>query len=208
MFWRHGVWMLRGSSQWCCRVPRLASKRRPAGTGVATWRAPVRRGHAGRACLERLFAAERTSDERGEAADRCSPAAEELSALGIDRAHADPKPLRATSIQRRRIGGLAYERVTFEHDPVLPKTLAVEGRVARRGGGARVPAPRRPQALAGVGTWRGSGRRGRLGAVSNRPTASSPGGSTSRCRCSPATVAGAANGRPIRIWIDSAMWRA
>jgi pimeloyl-ACP methyl ester carboxylesterase len=57
----------------------------------------------------------------------CSPAAEELSALGIDRAHADPKPLRATSIQRRRIGGLAYERVTFEHDPVLPKTLAVEG---------------------------------------------------------------------------------
>jgi pimeloyl-ACP methyl ester carboxylesterase len=57
----------------------------------------------------------------------CSPAAEELSALGIDGAHADPKPLRTTSIQRRRIGGLAYERVTFEHAPVLPKTLAAEG---------------------------------------------------------------------------------
>ncbi|MGO9152876.1 alpha/beta hydrolase [Mycobacterium sp.] len=57
----------------------------------------------------------------------CSAAAEELSALGIDGAHADPKPLRTTSIQRRRIGGLAYERVTFEHDPVLPKTLAAEG---------------------------------------------------------------------------------
>jgi pimeloyl-ACP methyl ester carboxylesterase len=61
----------------------------------------------------------------------CSAAAEELSALGIDGAHADPKPLRATSIQRRRLpglgAGLAYERVTFEHDPALPKTLAAEG---------------------------------------------------------------------------------
>jgi len=57
----------------------------------------------------------------------CSPAAEELSVAGIDGAHADPKPLRTTSIQRRRIGGLAYERVTFEHDPGLPKTLAAEG---------------------------------------------------------------------------------
>jgi pimeloyl-ACP methyl ester carboxylesterase len=57
----------------------------------------------------------------------CSAAAEELSALGIGGAHADPKPLRAISIQRRRIGGLAYERLTFEHDPALPKTLAAEG---------------------------------------------------------------------------------
>ena len=32
----------------------------------------------------------------------CSAAAEELSTLGIDGAHADPKPLRATSIQRDR----------------------------------------------------------------------------------------------------------
>src|SRR4051812_27221669 len=47
----------------------------------------------------------------------CGAAAEELSALGIDGAHADPKPLRVTSIQRRRIAGLAYERMTFEHDP-------------------------------------------------------------------------------------------
>jgi pimeloyl-ACP methyl ester carboxylesterase len=57
----------------------------------------------------------------------CEPAAEELSQLGIDGAHADPKPLRATSIQRRRITGLAYERMTFEHDPKLPETLAAEG---------------------------------------------------------------------------------
>jgi pimeloyl-ACP methyl ester carboxylesterase len=57
----------------------------------------------------------------------CAAAAEELSTLGIDGAHADPKPLRPTSIQRRRMGGLAYERLTFEHDPALPKTLAAEG---------------------------------------------------------------------------------
>src|SRR5215510_7148790 len=52
--------------------------------------------------------------------DTCSAAAEELSELGIDGAHSEPKPLRPTSIRRRRIAGLAYERMTFEHDPVLP----------------------------------------------------------------------------------------
>src|ERR1700753_3140699 len=57
----------------------------------------------------------------------CSAAAEEVSELGIDRAHADPKPVRVTSLRRRRIGGLAYERMTFEHDPALPKTLEAGG---------------------------------------------------------------------------------
>jgi pimeloyl-ACP methyl ester carboxylesterase len=57
----------------------------------------------------------------------CEPAAEELSTLGIDGAHTAPKPLQATSIRRHRIGGLAYERMTFEHDPQLPATLAAEG---------------------------------------------------------------------------------
>ena len=59
----------------------------------------------------------------------CAAAAEELSALGIDGAHADPKPLRATAIQRRRLpgAGVTYERMTFEHDPALPKTLAADG---------------------------------------------------------------------------------
>jgi pimeloyl-ACP methyl ester carboxylesterase len=59
--------------------------------------------------------------------NECVAAAEELSALGIDGAHADPEPLRVQAIQRRRIAGLAYERLTFEHDPALPKTLAAEG---------------------------------------------------------------------------------
>ncbi|ASW94766.1 MULTISPECIES: PHB depolymerase family esterase [Mycobacterium] len=59
--------------------------------------------------------------------DACIAAAEELSALGIDRAHGDPKPLREASIRRHRIAGLAYERVTFEHDPALPPSLEADG---------------------------------------------------------------------------------
>ncbi|OBH43967.1 PHB depolymerase family esterase [Mycobacterium mantenii] len=59
--------------------------------------------------------------------DACTAAAEELSSLGIDRAHADPKPLRANSIRRRSIAGLAYERMAFEHDPALPATLEADG---------------------------------------------------------------------------------
>ncbi len=59
--------------------------------------------------------------------DTCTAAAEELSTLGIDGAHGDPKPLRATSVQRRRVAGLACERLTFEHDPALPGTLEADG---------------------------------------------------------------------------------
>ncbi|MGA9488963.1 MAG: PHB depolymerase family esterase [Mycobacterium sp.] len=61
------------------------------------------------------------------APDACIAAADELSALGIDGAHADPEPLRVQGLQRRRIAGLSYERLTFEHDPALPKTLTAEG---------------------------------------------------------------------------------
>ena len=57
----------------------------------------------------------------------CAPAAEELSALGIDGAHREPEPLRVQALQRRRIGRLAYERMTFEHDPKLPATLEADG---------------------------------------------------------------------------------
>jgi pimeloyl-ACP methyl ester carboxylesterase len=69
--------------------------------------------------------------DRGPAAVRplseCAAAAEELSALGIDGAHADPEPLQVNEIRQRRIGRLAYERMTFEHDPALPKTLEADG---------------------------------------------------------------------------------
>ncbi len=57
----------------------------------------------------------------------CAAAADELSALGLDRAHAEPEPLRATSMRRRRVAGLTYERMTFEHDPKLPATLQADG---------------------------------------------------------------------------------
>jgi len=59
--------------------------------------------------------------------DECAAAAEELSALGIDGAHARPEPLQVQAIQRRSIAGLAYERLRFEHDPALPNALAAEG---------------------------------------------------------------------------------
>jgi pimeloyl-ACP methyl ester carboxylesterase len=63
--------------------------------------------------------------------NECTAAAEELSALGIDGAYAEPKPLRARSIRQRRLpgfgAGLAYERMTFEHDPKLPATLEADG---------------------------------------------------------------------------------
>ena len=60
----------------------------------------------------------------------CAAAAEQLSALGIDGAHRDPMPLRVRSVRRRRLpglgGGLAYEEMTFEHDPALPETLEAD----------------------------------------------------------------------------------
>ncbi|HEX5256149.1 MAG TPA: PHB depolymerase family esterase [Mycobacterium sp.] len=59
--------------------------------------------------------------------DACTAAADELSSLGIDRAHADPKPLRAASIRKRSIAGLAYECMAFEHDPTLPAALEADG---------------------------------------------------------------------------------
>lgn len=59
--------------------------------------------------------------------ETCTAAAEELSALGIDGAHAEPEPLRPTSVRRRRITGLSYERMKFEHDPRLPATLEADG---------------------------------------------------------------------------------
>jgi pimeloyl-ACP methyl ester carboxylesterase len=69
--------------------------------------------------------------DRGRAAVRplsdCAAAAEELSALGIDGAHSEPEPLRVQTIRRQRIGRLAYERMTFDHDPALPKTLEADG---------------------------------------------------------------------------------
>src|SRR5271166_2759491 len=55
-----------------------------------------------------------------------APAAQELSALGVA-AHADPEPLQVSMIRPRRVGRLAYETVTFEHDPRLPRSLAAEG---------------------------------------------------------------------------------
>ena len=53
-------------------------------------------------------------------------AAQELSALGIDGVYADPPPLSIHTLKPSRIGRLAFERLTFEHDPVLPPSLVTE----------------------------------------------------------------------------------
>jgi len=57
----------------------------------------------------------------------CEAAADELSALGVERAHAAPEPLKVRSIRRRRLGRLTYERLKFEHEPALPDSLARAG---------------------------------------------------------------------------------
>lgn len=57
----------------------------------------------------------------------CAAAAVELSTLGVAGAHAEPEPLRVKGIHRRRFGRLVYERLTFEHEPLLPDALAAEG---------------------------------------------------------------------------------
>jgi pimeloyl-ACP methyl ester carboxylesterase len=59
--------------------------------------------------------------------DSCAAAAEELSALGVERAHAAPEPLREKSIRRRRLGQLTYEKLTFDHQPAFPLSLAGVG---------------------------------------------------------------------------------
>jgi hypothetical protein len=57
----------------------------------------------------------------------CQAAADELSALGIERAHTSPEPLSVKSIRRRRLGRVSYEQLTFEHEPMLPASLAAVG---------------------------------------------------------------------------------
>ena len=58
--------------------------------------------------------------------EACAAAATELSELGVG-AHVDPEPLYPRAIRRQRFGRLVYERLTFDHDPLLPRSLAVEG---------------------------------------------------------------------------------
>ena len=136
--------------------------------------------------------------ERSEEA--CAAAADELSALGAC-AHARPEPLHVKTIGRRRFGRLVYERLTFEHDPLLPPSLAGSGlggpttaavHLCRQGD------DRRPWLV-----WvHGAGQGQPLDLLFSGPGASrASSGSTSRYRCSRATASVAKHGRPIRTWI-------
>ncbi len=57
----------------------------------------------------------------------CVAAADELSRLGVAEANAQPDSLHVKAIRRRRFGRLAYEQMAFEHEPLLPDSLAVHG---------------------------------------------------------------------------------
>ena len=57
----------------------------------------------------------------------CAAAGAELAALGLADAHAEPEALQISSVRRRRFGGQSYEQMRFEHDPLLPASLAAEG---------------------------------------------------------------------------------
>jgi pimeloyl-ACP methyl ester carboxylesterase len=63
-------------------------------------------------------------------------AAQELSTLGVAQAHTEPQPLRVRTLRRHRMGRLSYERLTFDHDPLLPRVLAAEGLSGRAIAGA------------------------------------------------------------------------
>jgi hypothetical protein len=59
--------------------------------------------------------------------DSCAAAAEELSGLGANGAHADPEPLRVKSLRRQRFGPHEFQQLTFEHRPWLPPSLRAAG---------------------------------------------------------------------------------
>lgn len=54
-------------------------------------------------------------------------AAEELAALGIDGTHIAPETLEVKGIRPARFGALAFEELTFEHEPGLPESVLADG---------------------------------------------------------------------------------
>ncbi len=141
--------------------------------------------------------------DRGPAAVRplseCAAAAEELSALGIDRRARRP----ATPASKRDTTA-AHRRAGVRADDVRTRSGATEDTGSRwpgwpgPGGGVPAAAPRWPEAVADMGTRRRSGTPRRHVAIADRTAYTTGWGSTLRCRCSPGTVLDAAIGRRIR----------
>ncbi|MCV7389700.1 alpha/beta hydrolase [Mycobacterium porcinum] len=54
-------------------------------------------------------------------------AADELGALGIDGAHAEPDALEVKSVRPRRFGALTFEELVFDHEAALPTSVLADG---------------------------------------------------------------------------------
>ena len=141
--------------------------------------------------------------------DACSAAAEELSALGIDRAHADPQPLRVQTTRTPTHCRPGLRAADIRARPGAAGELG--GRRARgpgEGRGPSVPASGRSEAVAGLGARRRSGRRGGPAADANRTHPSSVGFQRRDARAARSWLLDDGNGRPTRTWIRSATSRA
>ena len=112
-----------GAAARACRVEKL----RRLETFVADGCTSTRRGDARRTRAVGDDADRAAAEAGAHRLPSCQAAADELSALGVERAHASPEPLAVKSIRRRRLGRLTYEKLKFDHEPTLPDSLAAVG---------------------------------------------------------------------------------
>ncbi|MCG7609153.1 alpha/beta hydrolase [Mycobacterium sp. CnD-18-1] len=54
-------------------------------------------------------------------------AADELGALGIDGAHAEPDALQVKRIRPRRFGAMTFEELVFDHEAAMPTSVLADG---------------------------------------------------------------------------------
>jgi hypothetical protein len=110
-------------------LPRSAD----ALTGSATWDALSAAGirQFGEVALDELVLTAMTLSGPGPRLRRpvstCAAAAEEFAGRTTAQLHAPPNPLQVKRIERQWVAGLAYERLTYDHDPMLPSALAADG---------------------------------------------------------------------------------
>ncbi|WP_068269870.1 alpha/beta hydrolase [Aldersonia kunmingensis] len=110
----------------------ITASRRDGGDGVPPSSLALR--PFGETALDEFFIAassfvRRVPDERELAAavDRCAAAADELAALGVEGANREPLPLERHTKVKRMLGGIRFERMSFQSSPRLPEVLERAG---------------------------------------------------------------------------------